>query len=627
MRDELPQAPQALADLYAETDRYARSDGRPLVVQLALALLFGLAIRRASHQALRSAASDPGLSTAFRVLERPFSIGLLLALMLTAALHPLAPRRFTQLLALIALLPVARIISHVSPQTSRALLGGFFALLVLDRLALALEGLPTLSRLALLLQLALGLLLSASVLRRGGVPWDSRRERVVVRLVAALLAAALVAEIGGWSQLAALLTRIAIAPALLAVYVWTAVVALEALVVIVLRTSGARIARAATEAVLERRGRRLVRWLGAAFWLWFALGGVGLREAVLSGARRVLEAGISVGALSLTVGGVLAFILTIMAAPLVARFIEFVLERGVYPRARLPRGLPYALSTLARYAVYSLAFVVALAAAGVELSQLSIMLGGLGVGIGLGLQDVVKNFAAGLTLLFERRVHVGDVVQIPSHQIFGRVREIGMRASMVRNFDGAEVVVPNADLVSTAVTNWTLSDPLRRIELPVGVAYGSDPEQVIGLLLEVAREHDEILEEPAPQALFHGFGGAHSTSCSGPGPIPITTAPWRSAAIWPSRRTGSSATPVSRFRSRSATSTSRASRPRCGARSGAPSRRAARSDTSRPALRGATRSVDDDCARHRRRSPALGDRALGFEPPTLRFETRRYPFG
>ena len=77
------------------------------------------------------------------------------------------------------------------------------------------------------------------------------------------------------------------------------------------------------------------------------------------------------------------------------------------------------------------------------------MLGGLGVGIGLGLQDVVKNFAAGLTLLFERRVHVGDVVQIPSHQIFGRVREIGMRASMVRNFDGAEVVVPNADLVSS----------------------------------------------------------------------------------------------------------------------------------------------------------------------------------
>jgi small-conductance mechanosensitive channel len=103
-------------------------------------------------------------------------------------------------------------------------------------------------------------------------------------------------------------------------------------------------------------------------------------------------------------------------------------------------------------------------------------------------------------------VHIGDVVQIPSHQIFGRVLEIGMRASLVRNWDGAEVVVPNGDLVASAVTNWTLSDQLRRIEIPLGVAYGTDPERVVALLIEVGASHADVIDEPPPQALFQGFG-------------------------------------------------------------------------------------------------------------------------
>jgi len=161
---------------------------------------------------------------------------------------------------------------------------------------------------------------------------------------------------------------------------------------------------------------------------------------------------------------------------------------------------------LARYGVYSLGFLLALAAAGVQLSQLSILLGGFGVGIGLGLQDLAKNFAAGLTLLIERRAHVGDALQIPSQEIFGRVLSIGMRATVVRSWNGSELIVSNADPVSGAVTNWTLSDRLRRIEVPVGVAYGTDPERVVALLLDVARSNAHVLADPAPQALFKGFG-------------------------------------------------------------------------------------------------------------------------
>src|SRR4030095_3417001 len=101
---------------------------------------------------------------------------------------------------------------------------------------------------------------------------------------------------------------------------------------------------------------------------------------------------------------------------------------------------------------------------------------------------------------------VGDVVQV--EQISGEVRSIGIRSSVIRTFDGAEVIVPNGNMLSQSVTNWTLSDRRRRVELSVGVAYGTDPKQVIELLLGVAREHPDVLDQPPPSAVFMGFGAS-----------------------------------------------------------------------------------------------------------------------
>jgi small-conductance mechanosensitive channel len=126
------------------------------------------------------------------------------------------------------------------------------------------------------------------------------------------------------------------------------------------------------------------------------------------------------------------------------------------------------------------------------------------VGIGIGLQDVVNNFVSGLILLFERPIQLGDTVEVGT--LRGDVKRIGMRSSTVRTFDGAEVIVPNSQFVSAQFVNWTLSDRQRRISLPVGVAYGTDPTRVIGILTEVARANDDILNHPEVQALFCGFG-------------------------------------------------------------------------------------------------------------------------
>jgi small-conductance mechanosensitive channel len=176
----------------------------------------------------------------------------------------------------------------------------------------------------------------------------------------------------------------------------------------------------------------------------------------------------------------------------------------VFTRVQTARGVPYAISGLVRYSLIFLGFFVALSAAGIELSKLTIIAGGLGVGVGFGLQNVVNNFASGLILLFERPIQVGDVVQLAG--IWGTVKRIGIRASVIRTFDGAEVIVPNGVLISENVTNWTLSDDRRRIELDVGVAYGTPAQRVIELLVGVAKANPRVIADPEPQAYFVNFG-------------------------------------------------------------------------------------------------------------------------
>ncbi len=181
-----------------------------------------------------------------------------------------------------------------------------------------------------------------------------------------------------------------------------------------------------------------------------------------------------------------------------------MLEEDVYPRGQLTRGLPNTVSSLLHYAILFAGFALAVAALGFDLNRVTILAGAFGVGIGFGLQNVVNNFVSGLILLVERPINVGDAVQLGD--VSGEVRRIGIRASTLRTWEGAEVIVPNGTLVSERLTNWTLSDRMRRIDLSVLVTYGSDPAQVLEILRDVARSHPLVLREPEPIALFIRFG-------------------------------------------------------------------------------------------------------------------------
>jgi small-conductance mechanosensitive channel len=162
------------------------------------------------------------------------------------------------------------------------------------------------------------------------------------------------------------------------------------------------------------------------------------------------------------------------------------------------------VTTLVHYTVLLVGFLLAFAAMGLDLNRFTILAGAFGVGIGFGMQNIVNNFVSGLILLFERPIQVGDTVQMG--ELVGEITRIGIRSSAVRTWQGAEVIVPNASFISEAVTNWTLSDRMRRIEIKVGVAYGTDPERVLELLSKVAADHPLVLTEPAAVALFLGFG-------------------------------------------------------------------------------------------------------------------------
>jgi small-conductance mechanosensitive channel len=198
------------------------------------------------------------------------------------------------------------------------------------------------------------------------------------------------------------------------------------------------------------------------------------------------------------------FIFIIYATYNIAKFVKVILEREILARRNLKRGLAASVSLSIRIIIVIFGTVLALSFSGLDLGKIGIIAGALSVGIGFGLQNVVNNFISGLILIYEKPVQEGDTVQVDT--LMGRVSNIGIRSSTLSTYDGAEVVVPNSNLISNQLINWTLSDNKKRVEVKVGTAYGSNPNQIIELLLKAALSHEKVITDPAPVPLFVGFG-------------------------------------------------------------------------------------------------------------------------
>ena len=230
----------------------------------------------------------------------------------------------------------------------------------------------------------------------------------------------------------------------------------------------------------------------------------GIYDDLEGATKGLLALGITLGSQRITVGLLIGVGGIIYGSFLVSWIIQKLLVDEVLFKRRVEMGVRHSIARLAHYAVMLFGFLLALSTLGFEISKITIMLSALGVGIGFGLQGIVNNFVSGLILLFEQPVRVGDTIEIDGK--WAEIKNIGIRATTVQTFDRADLIIPNADLISNQVTNWTLRNRLARLIIPVGVAYGSDVSLVMETLMECAGSDPKVANFPAPKVLFLSFG-------------------------------------------------------------------------------------------------------------------------
>lgn len=205
-----------------------------------------------------------------------------------------------------------------------------------------------------------------------------------------------------------------------------------------------------------------------------------------------------------SVSDLLRFLLIILVTCWFLKNLKGVSEYAIFSRLKLEEGLKYAILTISRYGIFCISILFALSALHLDLGRLGWLMAAMGVGLGFGLQEIVSNFVCGIILLIERPIRVNDFVTIGAN--IGMVTCINIRATTITNFDRQEMIFPNRMLITQEVTNWTRSDNIIRLVVPVGVAYGSDTEKVSRILLEVAKDQPQVLGDPVSDVIFLNHG-------------------------------------------------------------------------------------------------------------------------
>lgn len=212
-----------------------------------------------------------------------------------------------------------------------------------------------------------------------------------------------------------------------------------------------------------------------------------------------------IGNTTFTFGSFIIFILIIYLATAIGKIISYFFEFADEHAAKTTRRGKYSSSILlVRLSIWIIGFLIAIAASGIALDKITIIIGALGVGIGFGLQTLVNNVVSGLVMVFEKPIQVGDLIEVGDKT--GIVRSMGIRASKIHTLDGSEVIVPNGDLLSKNLINWTLSNTHKRISLEIGVAYGSDIDQVKEIFENILKNDEQVMQNPSPLVLLESFG-------------------------------------------------------------------------------------------------------------------------
>jgi potassium-dependent mechanosensitive channel len=487
--------------------RFAAERPRGMLAHAVLLVLLA-ALMLEARRRIRGWPAAERTDAALQVFEFPLSTALVVALFLSTWVYERPPTIVISVVGLILLVPLLRIAAQLTAPAPVAMVWVVAVLYLVNRLRdIALLNTPVIEQYVMVLMTG-GAAVSFMWLRQ-------RRALVIGRywipdpiawLGIVLLAVSCLGGALGYMRLARFLGGGVLRSIYTAIGLYAGALVLLAYFAYLLRVWPlVRLHMVERHhLVLVRRARAMLVWAVTLLWLGTTLRWFSLLDGAENLGLAVLDYHVTRGFVSISLGDVLAFVATIWVAFLLSRFVRFALEEDVYPRLPLGRGLPYAVSSLLHYVILLLGFLAAIGAMGVDLNRVTLLTGAFGVGVGFGLQTIVNNFVSGIILLLERPIQVGDAIQMTD--LDGEVRRIGIRSTTVHTWRGAEVIVPNATLISGNLTNWTLSDRTRRFELTVGVAYGADPQRVIDLLREAAAAVPGVLKNPGPVVLFQSFG-------------------------------------------------------------------------------------------------------------------------
>jgi len=513
---ELRNLKEPTAPIQQTVDREAKGIGEFVranaLFMIAILLLYGVALVAAFNvRSYVTARSDLELPMeVVKVFARPFSVALLIALLGTIGRLDRVSSGVASILILLWLVQTLRLLPLLIGSGARSVLYALapFLLLEIARVMMPLSALVKRELFALnMLAAFISLLFVTFPSRLRSFLTQSRTSRLFVfsgRLSMFLLAASFASNVFGFLHLSQVLGMSGLVGFLGATALYSGARVLTLVLIVFERSNWVR-------SLLDSRAESLERWGGlillcgaALVWLQGMLQLFVLYDPLVQSVSRILQYPLGYGNIHFTLAGVLGIFLTIAVGYALASVFTLALRQCLISTIPLHRGMPYAISKVTYYLLMVAVVMIALTGAGLDLNKFTVLTGALGVGLGFGLQNIVNNFVSGLILLFERPIHIGDTVDVGG--LVGTVQRIGARASTVVTFQGAEVIVPNSSLISNQVINWTLSSPWRRVDVAVGVAFGTDPELVLKLLVDTAMSHPDVLRARPPAAFFLGFG-------------------------------------------------------------------------------------------------------------------------
>lgn len=482
-----------------------------LLILIFLLILF-FNIRKKSKQ-WKEETNNRKIDDIIKIVQKPISLSLTIALFLGLFIYPTAPPIIAEIESLLILIPLVVVAMQVIRKTQYRFMfvvaGLFLFEELIETVKLDSNFLPQyIILIAMLATMAYVLWIMISQNNKRKISGEKRNFFMDISqwLSLLILTISVIANIFGYVSFGFFLFKGVIISVIAGVLLLVVVIIIEGFFNLIIMGNESNQYGMVREygKMLVKRIVGVVKLLALLYWLKIVLRNFLIYDSVMGLLTDIFETKWVLGQITISLSGIILFFLVIFISIWLSKFLKILLEKEVFSRMKLSRGVPGMINLVMKYSIVTIGFFISLGMLGIDLDKLTILMGALGVGIGFGLQDIINNLISGFILVFERPIQAGDIVQFGAKE--GKVQEIGIRSSTIKTYDGSAVIVPNGMLISNELINLTLSDPILRVEVNIGVEYGAEPQDVIDILLMQAKLHEKIIDNPDPFAIFLGFG-------------------------------------------------------------------------------------------------------------------------